>query len=315
MGGEFDFRRLKRVVSIERVLAAYGALPQMRRQGNRLIGACPIHNGDNLQAFVADLERNLWYCFTQCATGGDVVDLVRGVERVDFRGAAERLAALAEGAGLGVIPRPTPRSSPVLERAFTPFTRELRLDPNAPLLQAKGIRRECAIRHEVGWYAGRGWLAGCVGVRLRTPEGQPIGYAGRRIATFDSARTGKWRFPRGLPKTGLLYNYHRARQSWADDLVVVECPWGVLRLDQLGIAAVALLGVSLSAAQRSLLADAPRVTLLLDGDPAGRAAGPRIRDALGPATEVRIVGLPVGRDPDDLSDVQLSAILERVPGT
>lgn len=309
-----DFRRLKLLVSIERVLAAHGVLAMMRRDNHRLMGPCPIHQGDSPRAFVVDLERNIWYCFTGCARGGDVVDLVRALDRVDFRGAAVRLASLAQaGWDAPALLHHGPPASGSSERPFTPYTRELRLNPNTPWLRAKGIQTECASEHEVGAYLGRGWLAGCVGVRLRTPEGQPVGYAGRHLDPTDAARLGKWRFPPGLPKKELLYNYHRARPRWACGVVVVECPWGVLRLAQLGVPAVSLLGVSLSSAQRALLVEAPRVILLLDGDRAGRSAGPILQAAL-TGTEVRIVELPDGCDPDDLSDAALAAVLKKPAG-
>ncbi len=71
------FSHLKRRVSIEAVLNAEGLATSLKRRGQRLVGPCPVHGGDNPQAFVVDLARDLWYCFTRCQGGGDVVELVR----------------------------------------------------------------------------------------------------------------------------------------------------------------------------------------------------------------------------------------------
>ena len=87
-------------------------------------------------------------------------------------------------------------------------------------------------------------------------------------------------------------------------LAVVEGPWEVLRLHQLGVEAVALLGTSASRHQVDLLRRR-RCLVLLDGDEAGRdAAGHLARTLNAPA-----VDLPDGRDPADLDDGHLTELL------
>jgi DNA primase len=93
-----DFRRLKRRVGIEQLLQANGCLAGMQRRGRRLVGRCPLHGGDNPRAFVADLSKNLWYCFTGCRAGGDVVELARRLLGLSYPEAARYLASLAENA-------------------------------------------------------------------------------------------------------------------------------------------------------------------------------------------------------------------------
>ena len=214
---------------------------------------------------------------------------------MDHAQAAHILASLA-----GLPPPPS-------ERPFRPFLRKLRLDPEAPLLRAKKIRPDTARAFEVGAWHGRGMLAGCVAFRLRDPLGRPVGYAGRRTDTDQVHRRGKWVFPPRLPKGELLYGFFQAG-SWLDrGLVVVECAWSVLRLAQLDVRAVALLGTHLSPTQRNLLLRASRIVVMMDGDPAGRRAADRLRRQLPGATA--IVDLPDGCDPDDLPDAHLVQLL------
>jgi DNA primase len=149
-------------------------------------------------------------------------------------------------------------------------------------------------------------LSGCIGLRLLDPDGQPLGYAGRRLDPVDVNTRGKWVFPPRLPKNTLLYGYFQARHLLHQGVVVVECPWGVLRVTQLGIPAVALLGTSLSPKQRLLLLKLPKVVLLLDGDRAGRRATSSISAQLPNALPI---DLPDGLDPDDLTDDSLLDIL------
>lgn len=302
-----DFRRLKAMVSIEHVLAASGLDAGLRRMGNRLVGPCPIHGGDNQGAFVVSLENNTWYCFTRCASGGDVVELVRRLRRCGYLDAARYLASLV--GGHGSARPPTPTTSPQDKATFRPFTRRLPLDPVHRLLQAKGIHPETARAFEVGAYRGRGFLQGCVAVRLHDTDGRPLGYAGRRLDRCQARLRGKWKLPPRLPKSRLLYNLHRVARSGAEDLVVVEGPWDVLRLAQLRVPAVALLGTALSDHQRTLLDGVSRVILLLDGDEAGRTASSRLQRRLAPLTVVHVVPLPDGLDPDDLSDARLAACM------
>ena len=297
---ELDFRRLRHV-PIEQVLAARGLLSALRGRGRRLVGPCPVHGGDNPTAFVVSRDRNTWYCFTGCQAGGDVVELVRRLEG-DYRRAARYLASLAGATTRLLLPPPTAATSD-----FVPFTRRLPLDPHADLLADKGIRPDTARRFEAGAYHGRGFLADCVGVRLHDHRGRPLGYLARRLDPEQALRHGKYKLPPALPKSRLLYNLHRTAGVRRRGLVLVECPWAVMRLAQLRIPAVALLGTHLSDDQTRLLADVPRLVLMLDGDPAGRDATARIHRQLSTRADVRIAHLPDGLDPDDLPDRLLGA--------
>jgi DNA primase len=295
------FSHLKRSVSIETVLTAEGLAASLKRRGQRLVGPCPVHGGDNPQAFVVDLARDLWYCFTRCQGGGDVVELVRRLHRVGYRQSALYLATLAQAASAP----PAPTASP--KEPFRPYTRCLRLNPFAPLLQQKGIRSETAQRFEAGGYDGPGFLQGCLAVRLHDPQARPLGYAGRRVDPQPARRYGKWKFPPRLPKREILYGYHHIATQRHQGLVVVEGPWGVMRLMQIGFPAVALLGIQLSSAQFQLLCRASRIVLMLDGDEAGRSASRKIANALTQHASVQVhrIQLAPGCDPDDLNDTDL----------
>lgn len=293
-----DFRFLKSRVTIERVLAARGLLASLRPQGHNLVGPCPIHHGDSSTAFVVSTVKNLWHCFTGCRGGGDVVDLVRRLDSCDYRSTALYLASLA-----GSFPAATHAGSDV--KPFHPFTARLKLDPDVSFLAAKGIRPATARAFDAGLHRGCGFLRGCVAVRLHDHQGQPVGYAGR-VLDPDCARLGKWRLPARLPKRTLLFNLHRVRQRLRHGLVLVEDPWSVMRLAQIDVPAVALLGTALSTHQAELLAPAARVLIMLDADAAGRLAAREIRSRLAPA-QIAVAELPEGHDPDQLSDHDLRA--------
>lgn len=296
---------LLRRVPIVRVLALRGI--RLTRRGARLTTACPIHGGDNPGAFVVHPERNLWYCFSGCGRGGDVIDLVRRLDRCSHRDAVRHLATVAED-GTVVALGPPPLE---LCAAWRPYTCILPLNPDDDWLRHKGIRAEVARSFGVGRYDGRGFLSGCIGVHLHDDAGRPLGYAGRRLYAAEVAQYGKWKLPPGLPKARLLYGLHRIRATLHEGrLVLVECPWGVLRLAQLGVPAVALLGTTLTEHHHALLQSARSLALLFDGDPPGRQAGERAAQQLAASgTDVVTLHLPDGLDPDDLSDHELHALL------
>jgi len=185
---------------------------------------------------------------------------------------------------------------------FQPFTKRLILDHSTAWLQRKGISPQTARAFESGAYHGPGLLADCIAVRLHDLHGNPIGYAGRRLNDLQATEYGKWKFPRGLPKSNILYNLHRVIVNMTKCLIVVECPWGVMRLTQVNISAVALLGVHLSPTQFDILRRFPRIVLMLDGDHAGRTASAQIQRTLSDITDVHQAFLPQGKDPDDIND-------------
>ena len=303
---ERDFRRLKRAVSIEQVLAHRGLLHGLTVRGHQIVGPCPIHRGDNPRAFVVHRSRNVWRCFTGCDAGGDVVELVRRLDGGGYHDVAVYLASLD---GHETPALPTVSMDPAARR-FRPFRARLSLDHDSSMLRRKGIHPEIARRFEAGAYHGRGMLQGCVAVRLHDPDGRPLGYAGRRLDPSHIRQRGKWVFPPRLPKNGLLFGVHHLRPPLQRALVLVECPWGVMRLAQLGIPAVGLLGTHLSATQRSLLLDtAPKVIVMMDGDTTGRRATVHIRQALCAYLETSVVNLAEGLDPDDLDDAELWQIV------
>ncbi|MBM4318949.1 MAG: hypothetical protein FJ125_03085, partial [Deltaproteobacteria bacterium] len=239
-----DIARIKHAVPLLRLLDARGLATRMRRSGRQLVGPCPVHGGDNPHAFLVDPDKNWWHCFTRCAAGGDVIDLVRRLDHASFPDALRTLARLAEMA----TPLPTPAHADVTPSrlaadTFRPFSRSLPLDHHAPLLSAKGISPHTARTFETGAYHGPGFMQHCIAVRRHDPPGAPIGYAGRRLVEADAAHLGKWELPPRLPRHKILFNFHRIKHSLPSvGAVVVECPWAVMRLHQIGIPAVALLG-------------------------------------------------------------------------
>jgi len=302
---KFDFKYLKTRVSIDQVLSAYGLDSKLRRKNHTLVGPCPLHGGDNHTSFRVDLNSGVWHCFTSCG-GGDIVDLIRHIEHCSFTEAAHHLSRLIDS------PKPFSCAYPSQYSSFTPFEHYIPLRPRVSFLQeVKKISVQTALHYETGTTNKSSFLRNTVAVRLHDLSGNPLGYCGRNLDHANILAFGKWRFPKHSPKKTMLYNAHRALPFLNQGIVVVECPWAVMRLGQAGISnAVALLGTSISPIQAAWLAQAPAILLMLDGDQAGRKAASPIAGTLNHKTKVCIHSLPENMEPEDLTDENLASLVD-----
>lgn len=139
----------------------------------------------------------------------------------------------------------------------------------------------------------------------RDSAGRAIGIAARSILPgqeLESRGLPKYFYSAGLKKSEGLVGLASARG--AEELILVEGPLDALRLQSLGLKAVALGGTSLSAAQvRALQANRTKgILLALDRDEAGQQATEKALQTLR-LSELKsyVVSLPEGyKDPDEL---------------
>src|SRR5437867_3519025 len=82
------FDALKRAVSMVQILDRYGFMERLRRNGDNLSGACPIHGGHNQTQFRVSISKNCWICFGDCHVGGSIIDFVSRKEGIGIRDAA-----------------------------------------------------------------------------------------------------------------------------------------------------------------------------------------------------------------------------------
>lgn len=112
-----------------------------------------------------------------------------------------------------------------------------------------------------------------VTVPVHSPSGDLVGFVGRSIEGKDFKNTP------GLPKSKVLFNIHRVKS--ADTIYVVESSFDVIRLDQVGIPAVATLGANVSGKQIELLKKYFNdIVVVADNDQAGAAMKERLHKSL-----------------------------------
>lgn len=154
---------------------------------------------------------------------------------------------------------------------------------------------------------------------IHDERGRIVGFGGRILPGFESEREPKYLNSPESPvfnKRRLLFGLHQARKRSAKSLLVMEGYTDVIAAQLAGIdGAVATLGTSLTSDHATLLRrfSPDGVTLVFDGDKAGRRAAERAWHALaGEVLTARICLLPDGVDPADLVGSEGAEGMERV---
>jgi len=276
---------------MERVLSHYGVLSRFKRGTDSLSGPCPIHQGTNPTQFRISISKNCWNCFSDCKCGGNVLDFVARMEKVEPLAAAHRLvewfsldpaalngerppatradprdvrrdppAKAEEGASSAAEVKPSPQENvvPVPQQKIDSGTNrslrfQLELDSSHPYLTERGLTKETIREFGLG-YCAKGVMAGRIAIPIRSISGELVGYSGRWPGTPPEGRP-KYRLPDGFRKAVEVYRLSEAlREPAASPLVIVEGFFDVMKLWQLGVRkCAALMGSSLSTSQEELI--------------------------------------------------------------
>lgn len=311
-----DFRTIKASVSMQQVLDHYGLLGQLRRSGDNLSGACPIHRGHNKTQFRVSLTKNCWHCFGDCQAGGSVLDFVSYMEHVSLGEAAELVqqwfdvqleVGVRPAVPVSEKPEPPPVNHPL---GFTLSG----LDPMHPHLTDRDLSQETIMTFGLG-YCATGTMAGRIVIPIHNAAGQLVAYAGRWPGNPPEDRP-KYQLPRGFRKSLEVFNYHRIITSEPRNLLVlVEGFFGCIKVWQAGFhRVVSIMGSTLSEAQEELIVmavgPAGMVILMFDEDGAGRTG--REKAAIQLARKVHIDTIEIGEEgiqPDHLPEQELIGLI------
>ncbi len=334
-----SFDEIKKLVPLRAVLDRYG-IPLRQTGPNVLRGKCPLpsHGSkESTESFTATLNKGTggaWACQSQSCikargrVGGNVLDFVASMENCTVRDAAIKLQTwfLVPGAAVNRTPplyeralektEPEPKLEPKLvsekndgaeeRESNKPLTFALQsIDHAHPYLAARGITEETARTFGVGFFPGKGTMAGRVVIPIRNAQAELVAYAGRAIDGSEP----RYKFPAGFHKSLELFNLHLVKDTLA--VVVVEGFFDCMKVSQAGYPCVALMGCTMSKTQEKLLAEHfGQVVLMLDGDEAGRGATVEIADRLQHVIfRVNTVELDDGQQPDQLTIEEIRNIL------
>jgi DNA primase len=329
-----DFKEIKSKVGIEDILSHYGLLENFKQKGDEWIGFCPIHDENNYSpnAFRANTIKNNWHCFA-CGQGGNIIDFVAAMEKVEPKGAAKRIGEwfLAthqspqqphrEEKDTKKTPDTQPKESEGNKRKEkvktinAPLTFTLKnLDTEHQYLEERGLNTK-TIEHFGLGLCTKGLMAGRIVIPIHNEKGQLIAYAGRYPGDPPEGES-KYKLPPGFKKNLILFNLHRAKQDADKEnpLILVEGFFDCMKVWQAEFKnVVALTGVTMSEEQKKLLLSTigrnGRIVLMFDGDEAGREGSSNVLSQLSHQAFVKEIKLEPGQQPDRLEEAEIKRLL------
>ena len=346
-----DFKKVKETVTMEMVLAHYG-LEIRRVNATYLRGKCPLPthtSSGGKPSFGVHTQKNAWACQSaSCVSareekkGGNVLDFVAVMEGCSIRDSALKLqnwfsvSASNERPADYVPSRDRKNESKKLVREKKdeqesdktsvdvssvetevpnkPLEFALKsIDSTHPYLKARGIKQETAECFGAGYFYGKGSMSNRVVIPIHNEVGELIAYAGRAV---DDETEPKYKLPNGFKKSLVLFNLYQAIETGEKRIIVVEGYFDSMKVLQAGFpCVVSLMGSTLSEEQEKLLVqNFDSVILLLDGDEVGRSAISEVASRLVREVFVRVVDVPEGKQPDQLSSEELQNLLKRFEG-
>ena len=286
-----DIQRMKAEITMEHILGHYG-IHLRAVNSHHLSGCCPIHHGDNANAFHVDLKRNLFHCFTHCG-GGSIFDFVMKMEQLDFYTAARKIWDIFYSSSHFFHSSHSSDSSQrkinFLYWAKTPLARDnllarpgvpiLRLQPDHPYLRKRNISPALASFFHMG-YCQHGIMKDRIAIPIMDIEQHIVAYAGRAVRDDQSPR---YLFPKNFKKSEHLFNIQHIRSTQRSDhkcnrpVFLVEGFFACIHMVKAGFDAVSIMGTTVSSHQLDLMRETRRsYILMMDGDEAGRKATPII---------------------------------------
>lgn len=204
------------------------------------------------------------------------------------------------------------------EPAIKPLGFKLKLDPEHEYGVERGLNPNTITRFEMG-YSTRGIMKGRWCIPIHDEAGNLIAYAGRWVGDERPKDEPKYKLPPGFKKSSVLFNLHRVLAMQSTDAlvsrrshvaVVVEGIFDAIRLHELGVPAVALLGSSLSEEQVALFRKYFSFAhVMLDGSAieARRKVAGRLVEEV---EMISAIVLPAGEDPESVDE---ELFIDRVP--
>lgn len=166
--------------------------------------------------------------------------------------------------------------------------------------QDRKINKDSVIKYKLGYSDKQDMVT----IPVHTPDGICLGFVGRSIEGKTFKNTP------GLPKSKTLFNLHRAKRY--DKVFIVESSFDAIRLEQVGVHAVATLGATISKEQRKLLKQYfNQVILLADNDEAGQRMSDKMKSFFGPGCATPSLPSNV-KDVSDMSDEELKNFVNKL---
>ncbi len=283
---------------IKRVLIGSGVTIQSEVDSDYII-FCPYHNNNRTPAGEVSKESGLFFCFG-CQQTANLQELVMKMSNRSYFESLRYIKSKEQESDITQI---------VAKQLYTPPTFVQYDEVIIKRLNSQALESPRAMRYFDGrlvtkssvnkFNLGYSEKQDMVTIPVHSPEGMVIGFVGRSLEGKDFKNTP------GLPKSKTLFNLHRVKAN--DKVYVVESSFDAIRLDQVGMPAVATLGATISKSQVELLEKYfNEIYLIADNDEAGKSMSKKMIDKL--KSRVSIIQLDTKYK--DIGDMQDSDIIK-----
>ena len=276
---------------IKRVLTGSGVTIESEVDSDYII-FCPYHGNHRTPAGEIDKSSGLFFCFS-CHKTASLIDFIMYMTKRTYFEAARFIKSKETGSNIE-----SEVSRQLVEKPdFVPFDQLL-----IQRLSTQALESPRAMRYYNGrlitdesvnkFKLGFSEKQDMVTIPVHSPDGMPVGFVGRSIEGKEFKNTP------GLPKAKLLFNLHRVKT--ADRVYVVESSFDAIRLDQVGMPAVATLGANVSNIQIDLLKKYfNNIYVIADNDEAGGNMKDKIIEKLGSRVSV----IQLNKEYKDIGDM------------
>jgi DNA primase len=287
---------------VKRVLQSCGINIELEIDSDYII-YCPFHSNFRTPAAEVSKTTGYLYCFG-CQQSKTFVELVMHCTKRSFFESMRLIdSKRVETSILSEINATISKPAEFIEfdsAMIDNLHNNLRENAEARnYLINRGITIESMQRYKIGYSLKRIMIT----IPIHAPDGMCVGFVGRSIEGKEFSNS------HGLPRSKTLFNIHRTKIS--SQIFVVESSFDAMRIEQVGRAAVATLGSTVSNKQMSLLKQYfNSIILLPDNDEAGRSMTKKMQESLG--NSVVIGNIPKEyKDISDMNDSELTSLIYR----
>jgi DNA primase len=276
---------------IKRVVTGSGITVESEIDSDYII-FCPFHNNNRTPAGEIDKYNGTFFCFS-CHHVASLVEFVMHVsgrtyfESARFIKSKETEQDLERDINQKLVLRPefVPFDELILKRLHNNL---LASDRAKDYFKYRKIENTSWTKFSLGYSEKQDMVT----VPVHSPDGLPVGFVGRSIEGKEFKNTP------GLPKAKTLFNLNRIKT--ADRVYVVESSFDAIRLDQVGLPAVATLGSNVSNIQIELLQKYfNNIIVVADNDEAGGNMKDKIIEKLGSRVSV----IQLNKEYKDIGDM------------
>ena len=281
---------------VKRVLSGCGIDIESEMDNDFMI-FCPYHNNFRTPAGEVSKSTGMFFCFS-CQETKDLVELVMHISNRTYFEAIRFITSKGKDTdieqfvnrALVQIPEYIAFDELIIKR----LNNQALTSPRAmSYYEGRRITKESVVKFGLGYSEKQDMVT----IPVHSPDGMAVGFVGRSIEGKDFKNTPK------LPKAKVLFNLHRIKTS--DKVYVVESSFDAIRLDQVGLSAVATLGANVSNTQIDLLQKYfNNIIVIADNDEAGGNMKDRIVEKL----KSRVSVIQLNKEYKDIGDMDDVAI-------